>query len=1292
MGYKFFLGCFILFIAIVFARQPQGINPPNQTQSNRDPQDIQIAPININEMVYWIYKSSWYTTYGSLNGVQADFPKGTGGAIFSDGIIWGGMVNDENSQSPRVGGTTYYEGVKAGVVRYDVYANVIGSTHPDDHHIWWIRPDYETADLTEDAAMIFQTDSPSTDELQEIYDNYAYFWQNWPAEWGAPYDDVNGNGSYEPDTDIPGVSGADQTIWIVANDIPEIVDENGNQIDVINTSAILYGSDPIGIELQVTLWAYKSEEGAHLNNTVFKNVKIIYTGLVGGQADASLDSFYISQWSDPDLGNHMDDFVGIDTDRSLAYVYNGQLRDDVFHGIHDMHTPAVGYDLLLSPTGEGEAALSSFSYFGAGSEINDPDLASYSGTLQFYNLMLGLQPRPEFPNGIPWIDNNTGEPTIFPLSGDPVFGTGDLDGVVLDRGDRRLVMSSGPLTLSLGDTVEMVIALSGAVGDNHLHSVHKLKNDNTKIQAVFNSEFHLGDYQITLEDPVDGNRNIQVSVETDGIPTGMTCLISDYEGTNVVNESLFDDGTHNDGDADDDIFSNSFDLPIASGAYTVELMFNTPQGDIMAGTLGEITTDGPIEVTGYQVVADNLNDDGYANPGEYVYLNFEFTNGGIHPHSNLSASAIFSYAVEWQNDYYLDIPDLDANQSEFMDFEVNNPQTFTAIKVPDDAEPGDTLDIAFLIRDDVGNTWASEQTVIVEAFDDQPSDFAFMTQVEGGGGGEFGYRVAYPSQATDDTYEVTLETYNWNNGRDVSPSTISGTGYAITGDPLITLEFHVDLVSPDYNYADGVLLIFPDDVEILGANENSSSVVSMVSGNEVMFGDSSQSTGGFFGGGEILFVYIASSAQAPIDIDYIIYDDGWAQWWCADTSVGGGGNCETCESYGIGFDCEGNVVTEIQNAEGSLTITEISEYLHSDGTLLLNLTNLNTGELLIDNHNLPDPLGMDMPIVDGIRIYKGTALYEAPSTYSDYYVYGDGEYDINDYSQNGWALSAMAVDTWGSGTMDGNLLSRNIQIRFTGVYENEPTYENGVYYFQVQEGTGSSAWIDGARLYDLGSQHPDPNNPGTGEPFRLQIPFEVWDMEAPDGPQQIDITVYDRIQYMTEGDTVYAFNPYDRMYTHFIHKPHVESAADESLDESLLTWNLVWWETDWVNGDTIDILYDWPISPQDVYQFTPADILDVDKEKLVPDHYALAQNYPNPFNPTTQIKYSIPKGGVVELIIYDVLGREVRRLINTKLQAGKHIAIWNGKNSFGEHVGTGMYFYQLKAGTFLMTRKMILLK
>ena len=66
---------------------------------------------------------------------------------------------------------------------------------------------------------------------------------------------------------------------------------------------------------------------------------------------------------------------------------------------------------------------------------------------------------------------------------------------------------------------------------------------------------------------------------------------------------------------------------------------------------------------------------------------------------------------------------------------------------------------------------------------------------------------------------------------------------------------------------------------------------------------------------------------------------------------------------------------------------------------------------------------------------------------------------------------------------------------------------------------GSYAWFTGARGYDI-ETHPDPENPGDGSNFRIWVPFEVWDMEHPDGPQQIDIDVYDRIQNTGADDAV----------------------------------------------------------------------------------------------------------------------------------------------------------------------------
>lgn len=94
----------------------------------------------------------------------------------------------------------------------------------------------------------------------------------------------------------------------------------------------------------------------------------------------------------------------------------------------------------------------------------------------------------------------------------------------------------------------------------------------------------------------------------------------------------------------------------------------------------------------------------------------------------------------------------------------------------------------------------------------------------------------------------------------------------------------------------------------------------------------------------------------------------------------------------------------------------------------------------------------------------------------------------------------------------------------------------------------------------------------------------------------------------------------------------------------------------------------------------------------IPETYTLAQNYPNPFNPTTAINFSIPKAGSVTLIVYNMLGQKVRTLVNGDLNAGHMSVTWDGKDSNGFAVSSGIYFYQLHAGDFTATHKMILMK
>ena len=94
----------------------------------------------------------------------------------------------------------------------------------------------------------------------------------------------------------------------------------------------------------------------------------------------------------------------------------------------------------------------------------------------------------------------------------------------------------------------------------------------------------------------------------------------------------------------------------------------------------------------------------------------------------------------------------------------------------------------------------------------------------------------------------------------------------------------------------------------------------------------------------------------------------------------------------------------------------------------------------------------------------------------------------------------------------------------------------------------------------------------------------------------------------------------------------------------------------------------------------------------VPTEFALHNNYPNPFNPVTTINYDLPQEGTVRLIIYDVMGREVTRLVNGFTPAGYHSVRWDAKNQMGESVSAGVYFYHLQSGNFIKTQKMVLLK
>ncbi|MFQ6092857.1 MAG: T9SS type A sorting domain-containing protein [bacterium] len=112
------------------------------------------------------------------------------------------------------------------------------------------------------------------------------------------------------------------------------------------------------------------------------------------------------------------------------------------------------------------------------------------------------------------------------------------------------------------------------------------------------------------------------------------------------------------------------------------------------------------------------------------------------------------------------------------------------------------------------------------------------------------------------------------------------------------------------------------------------------------------------------------------------------------------------------------------------------------------------------------------------------------------------------------------------------------------------------------------------------------------------------------------------------------------------------------------------------------------LSAEDFARFLALVKVEVD----LPAEYSLAQNYPNPFNPGTAIEYALPWTARIKLSIYNVLGQEVKVLVNSEMEGGYHTVSWDGKDAFGQDVASGVYFYRLDAGQFTQTRKMMLLK
>ena len=1251
-----------------------------------------ISVMNINNLAYWISKDGAYTTAGSPNGEQADYPIFTGGLIYADGMLWGAKVSGDGlTEGVRVGGSTYYHGLKAGRVIKDADGNVLGSDDPVNNHVWRVRKDWADGDLTVDAANYYGYTSAgdvSAEQIAAVKAQYEYDWTYWPAAWGAPYTDVDGVDGYSAaGGDIPGYPGADQTMWTIANDVPKIVSDGtdgntlGDSLGYSSTAPNLYGADPIGIELQITLWGYAFGAGDPLGNMIFKKATMKYTGLPGSPAEAKMEDLYFTQWSDPDLGTYTDDYVGCDTDLSFGYVYNGNRLDGVFNGIHNLPVPAGGYDFLQGPPDTDDIdedgitdeylGMTSFTYFGAGSSISDPDLASYAGSLQFYNLMEGFLPRPEYPTQIPWVDLSTGENTKFALSGDPVAGSGWIDGVQLPPGDRRLVMASGPFSMSLGDEADVVLGIVGGMGLDNVSSVSVAKFHDQYAQYAYDQQFVL---------PSAPSSPSIAGVEMDG-------AIGIDWGSNATavasTEETISAGFEFEGYV-------VYQLPTSSSPLSEAVKVATYDKVNLVQNILDPTVD---PVTG--LVVDAAKQTG-TDFGVQRYFSTDYDEVRGRPLSN---GITYHFAVT----AYSFLQDNDG--SPFKTLESGESRISVT---PHSANPGVTVHNEMSSDVEIEHTGTANASVSVN--------------------------VVNPANLKNESYKVTFDSQTyarditgvWNpvSGRsaasiadatDCSGSTITATAYASAALGTIDLVLDFALVCPGGAWIDGMKMTFPAGFSATvnswgitgggnvcsygtGSGQNCVNLEGVWTGDELLFGDDARSEFGAFESSNTFTVnYTPTDAgtwDLPLAVSYVVYDDGY------DGTV---------------VDAESSTTASTQNFE------EKTEYhwnlSTAAGTVLLEDQTFIGGSDLYGGASVGQSSSLHYNTsaavtVDGFQV-NVEGGYDSPNdAYGHDVTAADGfaeasYYDIDSYAQNGWAITAYATETYGAGLTSVDYLQRDIQIRFTGEYDTDGTNykdftdaagETVRYYMCEQDDAGdciggSMAWMGGARYYDIAG-HPDPGNTAMdGLPFRLWIPFEVWDMEDPSGePVQIDITIYDRLQDITnlgnfadDPGFMYSFNPYNRMYTHFINHAYQEDGnytdGPTGSWDDWLTWNAVWWDTQFNQGDVVTFLYANPIqSGVDNFAFTMKAT-----ETATSDFVDDVSVYPNPYYGTHEIESSradkyvsfnhLPSEATID--IYSLGGVFVRSI--EKNDASQFLK-WDLKNQYGYPVASGMYVARVKSG------------
>lgn len=1059
------------------------------------------------------------------------YPKGSRKtAVFASGFLWGGKIGGE----VRVGGSAYREGLQGGKI---LSPGVAESPDLPKNRIYRVRPD-ERPGSAFDANLSSEIADEGIAE-SAIRAQYEKDWNEWPAGDGAPYTDVDDNGSYDPTIDIPGVPGADQTIWYVANDLNSSLTTN------------LYGSNPMGIEMQVTVWAY-AQTGA-LGNMFFRKYVIINKGASTGGA-STIDSMYVSMWSDIDLGNSTDDFAGCDTTLSLGYCYNANANDATYN---PLPPPAVGFDFFQGPIVDapGQTAIfngemvpdkrnlpmTAFYYFARGdASVTDPTQGSYEGTTQFYNFFQGKIGR----TGAFFEDPKTNQPTTFALTGDPQTRSGWLDGDLLPAGDRRIGLASGPFTMAPGDTQEVVVAeiVAGAIpGVDRISAIGLLKFFDLQAQLAYDNFFDL-----PTPPPAPNVTVTELDRE----------IVLDWSKDN--NQVLLTEGSDSKGYRFQGY--NVYQLPSASASLSEAVRIAT--FDVNDG-VGKI----------FDQVFD-------PRTGSVVSLPVQFGNDTyIQRYLSITQDAIKQSPLINGIRYYFAVTAYNYNSDPLA--VPNNLETPLRVLTvtPHSLNPGVTLG---------GGTGSS-----------------IPLTHNGTADGVVSVNVVDPAAATGDEYQIYFtqraeirdSNGNWvassviqprTRARLAGPDTVVNSTIDIAGvygivPGQLQLSCVLNLESPEGAWVDGITMTFPPGVTILSApsfEAGGGTVFPQIVGNQIRMGliDHEYTENGIFHGGEHWDILV--DAPLPIPVDWVIFDDGY---------------------LGTPLDAAGTTtVTSVGNVSRTAKYWNLRN-VTTNTVKLSNQSVINGTDIFPPRDDISTNIGIPAaPVVDGFQTSLNVN-YAAPLTFFDIKVNGESipiaegsagalgqrwtgsGFSVTDYTYFGFPTGS-ALDAAGYGSSSVDDLQQDYEFRWTGI---EGDSVIGGQTVKVIKSGGSIATLYGARQFSI-ANHPLNPNPGSTAPFLVRIPFEVWNK---DKGIQINYQFYDRSQTNPAANNFYVWFPTNRVYGEILDTPydstHIANGSTGGSDADFYTWNNVWYRSEWTPGDVVEWFYVNPIQiGVDTYNFS----------------------------------------------------------------------------------------------------------